>query len=52
MATRILTTHAGSLPRDPKLRLLFAALSKRQTVDATEMEQAIVAALIAGVVDT
>lgn len=42
--TRILTTHAGSLPRDPALRPLFAALSKGAVVDAAEMEQTTVAA--------
>ena len=31
--TRILTTHAGSLPRPPKLVDLFVALSKREPVD-------------------
>jgi 5-methyltetrahydropteroyltriglutamate--homocysteine methyltransferase len=31
--TRILTTHAGSLPRPPKLVDLFVSLSKREKVD-------------------
>ena len=44
MESRILTTHVGSLSRDPELRPLFAALSKGQDVDAMEMEQTIVAA--------
>lgn len=38
--SRILTTHAGSLPRDPALRPLFAAMSKGETVDPLEMEKA------------
>lgn len=42
--SRILTTHAGSLPRDPALRPLFAAMSKGETVDEAEMEQATIAA--------
>ncbi len=35
--SRILTTHAGSLPRTPKLVDLFVALSKREPVDAAEL---------------
>ena len=35
--TRILTTHAGSLPRDPALRPLFAAMSKGEAVDPAEI---------------
>ncbi|MEX0683704.1 MAG: methionine synthase [Dehalococcoidia bacterium] len=34
---RILTTHAGSLPRTPKLVDLFVALSKREPVDPSEL---------------
>ena len=34
---RFLTTHAGSLPRTPKLVDLFVALSKREPVDAEEL---------------
>ena len=45
--SRILTTHAGSLPRDPALRPLFAAMSKGETVDPAEMEQATAAATAA-----
>lgn len=40
-AGKILTTHAGSLPRDPRLRPLFAAQSKGEPVDAAEMRTAI-----------
>jgi len=45
--SRILTTHAGSLPRDPALRPLFAAMSKGEAVDPAEMEQATAAATAA-----
>ena len=34
---RILTTHAGSLPRTPKLVDLYVALSKREAVDVAEL---------------
>ena len=37
---RILTTHAGSLPRDTKLRPLLAAMSKGQSIDPGELEAA------------
>lgn len=36
-ADRILTTHAGSLPRTPALTKLMVALFKRQPVDASDL---------------
>jgi 5-methyltetrahydropteroyltriglutamate--homocysteine methyltransferase len=38
---RILTTHAGSLPRPPKLLDMMVALSKRQQVDQSALAQEI-----------
>ena len=35
--TRILTTHAGSLPRPPKLLDLLVSLSKREPVDEASL---------------
>lgn len=35
---RILTTHAGSLPRTPELVRLYVALSRREPVDRTAIE--------------
>jgi 5-methyltetrahydropteroyltriglutamate--homocysteine methyltransferase len=43
---RILTTHAGSLPRTPKLVDLYVALSKRQPVDAKELAAEVHAATV------
>lgn len=34
---RILTTHAGSLPRPPQLRQIVLAASRGETVDATAL---------------
>ncbi len=47
---RIITTHAGSLPRPPELVRLLARVSRRETVDAGELERAVeeaVAAVVA-----
>jgi 5-methyltetrahydropteroyltriglutamate--homocysteine methyltransferase len=41
---RILTTHAGSLPRSGELRALLGALAKGAAVDADEMNAAVEAA--------
>ncbi|HUN58368.1 MAG TPA: cobalamin-independent methionine synthase II family protein [Candidatus Binataceae bacterium] len=38
---RILTTHAGSLPRPPALARMFGQLSRREPVDQAELERAI-----------
>jgi 5-methyltetrahydropteroyltriglutamate--homocysteine methyltransferase len=43
---RILTTHAGSLPRPPKLVDLFVALSKREPVDKDELAEEVRAATV------
>jgi 5-methyltetrahydropteroyltriglutamate--homocysteine methyltransferase len=40
-ANRILTTHAGSLPRDPTLRPMLAALAKGDVVDLGELADAV-----------
>lgn len=42
--TRILTTHAGSLPRPPELVEMFVRLSQREPVDADALAQATEAA--------
>ncbi|HUE30389.1 MAG TPA: cobalamin-independent methionine synthase II family protein [Verrucomicrobiae bacterium] len=39
---RILTTHAGSLPRTPELTALFVRTSRREPVDPAELERKIV----------
>jgi 5-methyltetrahydropteroyltriglutamate--homocysteine methyltransferase len=39
--SRILTTHAGSLPRPKALVEMFARLSRREPVDASELHRAI-----------
>jgi len=41
---RILTTHAGSLPRPPALRDLLVLASRREPVDAAALESAVDAA--------
>jgi 5-methyltetrahydropteroyltriglutamate--homocysteine methyltransferase len=41
---RILTTHAGSLPRPRELCAMFARLSRREPVDQATLERSIVAA--------
>jgi 5-methyltetrahydropteroyltriglutamate--homocysteine methyltransferase len=38
---RILTTHAGSLPRPPALARMFGQLSRREAVDQAELDRAI-----------
>ena len=38
---RILTTHAGSLPRPRELAEMFGRLSRHEPVDAAAMEQAV-----------
>jgi 5-methyltetrahydropteroyltriglutamate--homocysteine methyltransferase len=38
---RILTTHAGSLPRPAQLADMLARLSRHEPVDNSELEQAI-----------
>jgi len=38
---RILTTHAGSLPRPPALTEMFVRRSRREPVDEAALEQAI-----------
>lgn len=38
--TRILTTHAGSLPRPPELTRLLAASSRGEPIDASELARA------------
>ena len=38
---RILTTHAGSLPRPPALARMFGQLSRREAVDNAELDRAI-----------
>ena len=38
---RILTTHAGSLPRTPELIALLVRRSRREPVDPVELERAI-----------
>jgi len=38
---RILTTHAGSLPRTNQLRALFAARSKGQSIDEAALAHAV-----------
>ena len=37
--SRILTTHAGSLPRPPELAMLFARAYRGESVDGEELEQ-------------
>lgn len=44
--SRILTTHAGSLPRTPKLVDLFVALSKHEPVDTAKLAAEIQAATL------
>ncbi len=44
--TRILTTHAGSLPRPPKLLDLLVSLSKREPVDAASLAAEVHAATV------
>ena len=39
--TRILTTHAGSLPRPPALVDMYVRLSRREPVDATGLAAAV-----------
>ncbi len=44
---RILTTHAGSLPRPPELVRLLKQVSRRQPVDEVELEHTVDAAVTA-----
>ena len=39
-ADRILTTHAGSLPRPRELTRLYALRARGETVDAAEIDRA------------
>ena len=39
MTDRILTTHAGSLPRTPELTRLLVARDQRRTFDVAELEE-------------
>lgn len=47
--TRILTTHAGSLPRPNDVKKLMAAKAAGQPVDAAEFEAAVYAATEAAI---
>jgi len=47
--SRILTTHAGSLPRPPALAELHGRRSRGEVVDPAELEQAIAAATAAAI---
>jgi len=45
--TRILTTHAGSLPRPPELAALHGRRSSGESIDASELREAVEAATAA-----
>src|SRR3954447_18979870 len=45
--SRILTTHAGSLPRPPDLAALHGRRSSGESIDATELREAVEAATAA-----